>query len=196
MSQRIAERGSVEISLADTIITDQLAGRPLLCRSELKEAAAMQRMTETMASDPSKMFEVCAALGLSLCCADSCGISLRERTESGEHIFRWVAIAGEMKRHLHGTTPRFFSPCGICVDSAKPVLMKRPELFYKYLDVGTPFHDVLLVPLVAMGQQIEATIWIIAHTPERKFSSHDAYLMDRLAAFIAMALRWRMSQRR
>jgi len=195
MSQRFAETGSVEISLADTIITDQLAGRPLQSRSELKEAAAMQRMTETMASDPSKMFEVCAELGLSLCHADSCGVSLRERTGAGEHIFRWVALAGEMRHHLHGTTPRYFSPCGICVDSAKPVLMKRPELFYKYLDVGTPFHDVLLVPLVAMGQQIEATIWIIAHTPQRKFNRHDAYLMDRLAAFIAMALRWRMSQR-
>jgi hypothetical protein len=194
MNQEFARGGGAEITLGDTIITEQLVARTPRARDELNEAAAMERITETMASDPSKMFEVCAEVGLSLCRADSCGISLRERTEAGEDIFRWVALAGDLKKHLHGTTPRHFSPCGICVDSATPVLMKRPELFYRYLDVGPPFEDVLLVPLLAMGQQIEATIWVIAHTPDRKFDLQDAYLMERLTAFIAMALRWRMSR--
>ena len=196
MSQQFKASEGTEIALADTIITDQLAQRIPRPSNELVEEVAMRRISETMAIDPSKGFEVCAELGLALCRADSCGISLRERTDAGEDIFRWVALVGELKDYLYGTTPRFFSPCGICVDNGQPLLMKRPELFYKYLDVGPPFHDVLLVPLATTGAHLEATIWIVAHTPDRKFDSKDAHVMQRLAAFIVMAATWRLSRRK
>ncbi len=111
-----------------------------------------------------------------------------ERTDSGEEIFRWIALTGRLKQHLHGTTPRFFSPCGICVDTSTPLLMRRPELFYKYLDVGPPFHDVLLIPLAEKASQLEGTIWIVKHDPAHKFDLEDARIMKRIAVFIATAL--------
>ena len=148
----------------------------------------MRRLADTMASDPSKTFQVCVDLGLELCQADTCGISLRERTAAGEDIFRWIALTGRLKQHLHGTTPRYFSPCGICVDTSTALLMRRPELFYKYLDVGPPYHDVLLIPLTEKGSQLEGTIWIVAHNPTRKFDGEDARVMQRLAVFTATAL--------
>jgi two-component sensor histidine kinase len=141
-----------------------------------------------MAADPSKIFQVCVDLVLELCHADTCGISLRERTDDGEDIFRWVALAGQLKEHLHKTTPRFSSPCGICVDSNAPLLMQRPELVYPYLDIGQPFHDVLHIPLTEKGGQPEGTIWIAAHTAMRKFDGNDVRVMQRIAVFTVMAI--------
>ena len=148
----------------------------------------MRRLADTMATDPSATFQACVELGLEFCDADTCGISLRERTAAGEDIFRWIALAGMLKEHLHGTTPRYFSPCGICVDSNAPLLMKRPELVYTYLDVGPPYHDVLLIPITEKGSRLEGTIWIVAHNPARKFDGEDARVMQRLAVFTATAL--------
>ena len=185
-----------EVALDSVIITSELLTRPPRPPDSAAETMAMQRISNTMAIDPYNSFQVCAEAALQLCRADTCGISLRERTESGEDIFRWIALDGTLQHHLHGTTPRYFSPCGVCVDSRAPLLMQRPELFYKYLDVGPPFHDVLLIPLAIPGSQFEATIWIIAHTPTRKFDREDARVMGHIAEYIRMALTWRMSRRK
>jgi PAS domain S-box-containing protein len=178
-----------DLSVADVTITPQLWVRAPRAPSIDAETAAMRRLADTMATDPSKTFQVCVDLALELCGADTCGISLRERTVEGEDIFRWIAMAGQLKHYLHGTTPRYNSPCGITVDNSSPVLMKRPELFYKYLDVGPPFNDVLLIPLTEKDSDLEGTIWVVAHNPARKFDGEDARVMQRLAVFIATALR-------
>lgn len=174
--------------LHQLIITSELSTRKARSPDILVETAAMRRIADTMAADPAKTFEVCVEIALELCNADTCGISLRERNEAGEDIFRWIALTGELKQHLHGTTPRFNSPCGVCVESGAPLLMRRPELHYKYLDVGPPFHDVLLIPLTQPGSELEGTIWIVAHNPSHKFDGEDACVMQRIAIFIAATL--------
>jgi two-component sensor histidine kinase len=179
----------MDLSIANATITPELWVRKAHPADIVAETAAMRRIADTLATDPSKTFQVCVDLTLELCHADTCGISLRERTDAGEDVFRWIAMAGQLKQHLHGTTPRFFSPCGICVDTSTPLLMRRPELVYKYLDVGPPFHDVLLIPLTEKGSQIEGTIWIVAHNPKHKFDGEDARVMQRIAVFTASALR-------
>jgi len=184
------DSGEIEatLSVADVTITPELWFRESRAPNVAAEEAAMRRLAATMATDPSKTFQVCVELALELCHADTCGISLRERTDAGEDIFRWIALAGQLKQHLHGTTPRYFSPCGICVDNGAPLLMRRPELLYKYLDVGPPYHDVLLIPLTEQGSKLEGTIWIVAHNPTHKFDGEDARVMQRLAVFTATAL--------
>ena len=176
-----------QTSLAEAIITPQLWMREVHAPNIVAEAAAMRCLADTMEADPSKIFQICVDLVLELCHADTCGISLRERTDGGEDIFRWVALAGKLKHHLHKTTPRFSSPCGICVDSNAPLLMQRPELIYPYLDIGRPFYDVLQIPLTENGSQLEGTIWVAAHTPMRKFDGSDVRTMQRIAIFIVMA---------
>lgn len=177
-----------ELSIADITITSELWLRGPQPQDFMAETAAMRRLADTLANDLPNIFQVCVDLALELCRADTCGISLHERTDAGEDIFRWIAIAGQLKEHLHGTTPRHYSPCGICVDSSAPLLMRRPELVYKYLDVGPPFHDVLLIPPTEMGSKLEGTIWIVAHNPARKFDGDDARVMQRIAIFTATAL--------
>jgi len=176
------------LSVADVTITPELWFRKSHAPNIAAEEAAMRHLAETMANDLSNTFQACVDLTLELCHADTCGISLRELNDAGEDIFRWIAMAGQLRQHLHGTTPRYFSPCGICVDSSAPLLMRRPELVYKYLDVGPPFQDVLLIPLTEQGSSLEGTIWIVAHNPTRKFDGEDARVMQRLAVFTATAL--------
>lgn len=179
---------SIEFSPATVTITPELWIRDAHAPNVVAETAAMRRLAHTVATDPASSFQLCVELALELCHADTCGISLRERTAAGEDIFRWIALTGQLKEHLNGTTPRFFSPCGICVDANEPVLMRRPELVYKYLDVGPAFQDVLLIPLTEKGSRLEGTIWIVAHNPTRKFDSEDARVMQRLAVFTATTL--------
>lgn len=174
--------------LREYTITSELSVRKARSSDIAVETAALRHIADTMTNDPAKVFDVCVELALKLCDADTCGISLRERNEAGEDIFRWIALTGVLKEHLHGTTPRFDSPCGICVDSGAPLLMRRPELHYKYLDVGPPFHDVLLIPLTQPGSELEGTIWIVAHNPSHKFDSEDACVMQRIAIFVAATL--------
>ncbi len=145
----------------------------------------MGRLANAMANSPSGLFQLCVDLGLELCQADSCGISLRERTAEGDDVFRWIAIAGQLAGHLHGTTPRYDSPCGVCVDAGAPLLMRHPDNAYRYLDVGVPLFEVLLIPMGEPGSKLEATIWVVAHNPDRKFDGEDARTMQRIAVFAA-----------
>ena len=131
-------------SVSEITITPQLWVRQTHPPDMAGETAAIRRLSNTMATEPAKVFDDCVDLALELCHADTCGISLLERTDAGEEIFRWIALAGRLKQHLHGTTPRFFSFCGICVDTSTPLLMRRPELVYKYLDVGLLFTTFCL----------------------------------------------------
>src|SRR3954470_10007212 len=142
---------TTDAAIAALIITPELFARQGHSPDHRAEEAAVRRISDAMAVNPSSVFEVCAETALTLCNADSCGISRRETTDNGEEVFRWIALAGVLRHHLYGTTPRWFSPCGVCVDSGAPLLMRQPELVYKYLDVGPTFHDVLLIPILEMS---------------------------------------------
>lgn len=175
--------------IAATIISPELWIRQAHPADVVAEVAALRRLAESVEADPAGIFQVCVEVTLDLCRADTCGISFAERTPAGDEVFRWIALAGRLHQHLRGTTPRHFSPCGVTVDGSTPVLMRRPELVYKYLDVGVPFHDVLLIPLTDKRGDLEGTIWIVAHTPERKFDREDARTMQHVAGFTTTALR-------
>jgi len=177
-----------QTSLAEATITPQLWMRESHSPNIVAEDAVLRCLADTMVSDPSRILQVCVDRVLELCHADTCGISLCERTEEREEIFRWIALAGQLKHHLHKTTPRFASPCGICVDSNEPLLMQRPEVAYTDLDLGQPFHDVLLIPLTEKGSQLKGAIWVAAHTQMRKFDGEDARAMRRIAVFTTMAI--------
>jgi len=181
--------GITQRSIADVMITPQLWTRQAHTPNIEAEKVAMRLLADTLEAAPSDVFQVCVDLVLELCHADTCGISLREYSDKGEDTFRWIALAGQLKQRLHGTTPRHFSPSGLCVDGNEPLLMQRPELAYRYLDVGPPFHDVLLIPLTERHSELEGAIWIVSHNTARKFDGEDARVMQRFALFTTTALR-------
>jgi two-component sensor histidine kinase len=173
---------------ADITVTPELWERPPRAPDIDAEVAAIRRLADAMSSRPDDLFQLCAELGRRLCRADACGISVCERDENGQDVFRCIALTGEMTERLPRISPRYFSPCGICVDTQAPVLMRRPARVYKYLDVGVPLHDLLLIPLTEPDSHLLGTIWLISNDPSRKFDAEDARTMQRIAVFTATAL--------
>ncbi len=188
LSGNQSKKDAAPKSPADVTVTSELWARTPRPPNVEDEAAAMRLLGDVLKTEPAQVFQRCVEVGLQLCRAQSCGISLREKTETGEDIFRWIAVAGELQRFLNGTMPRFFSPCGVCVDDGAPILMRLPERFYTYIDVGTPLPEVLLIPLIDTGSGLEGTIWIVAHDETRKFDGEDARVMQRIAVFVAVSL--------
>ncbi len=118
------------------------------------------------------------------------GVSLLETRPDGELQFRWVALAGCLAAHVGGTTPRNFSPCGVCLDRNAPVLFARPDLKYDYFQsAGIELTEGLVIPFVSSSHPTPiGTIWVVSHPPVRHhFDADDVALMKGLGSFAASA---------
>lgn len=176
--------------LRDITISSQLDTRPVAAEDVADEVAAMRRLSDALQSgEAAAVFRACCRAAIDLSGADTCGISLHEPDADEGDVFRWIAVEGTMAARLGGSAPRDFSPCGVCVDGAMPVLMHRPERLYSYLVSEQCMHEVLLVPLTDREEPLEATIWLISHDDSRPFTSRDARAMQRIAAFVVEGLR-------
>jgi hypothetical protein len=175
--------------LADVIITSDLQSRPSRETDLQLENTAFRELADHLAADPEKFLERLVELARILSDAGTVGISVEQTNEKGERIFLWVAMAGELKHMLGGTTPRNFSPCGICVDQKTPLLMDRLDRFYPYFrEAPLPFIEALLIPWEINGGA-SGTLWAVTHNDKRKFDREDVRLLGCLAAFACGAIR-------
>ncbi|MDA9476937.1 hypothetical protein XI03_21125 [Bradyrhizobium sp. CCBAU 65884] len=179
--------------IATVFITDQLAGRQAAAPDFLREKVAIQDLAKVMSDHPDEVLQRLVKLGMEICEAHSAGISIFE-PEPGQ--FRWHALAGELATFEGATTPRNFSPCGVCLDLAQPILMERPERAYDWIrEAGITVPEVLLVPLTLKGADAIGTLWLVAaHVGH--FNREHARFMSELAAFAGMALRMIQSEQR
>jgi hypothetical protein len=179
----------VDVALADVIITSDLQQRPSREIDLHQENSAFRELADHLANDPEKFLERLVELARGLCDAGTVGISVEQTNAKGERVFLWVAMAGELKHLLGGTTPRNFSPCGICVDQNSPLLMDRLDRFYPYFrEARLPFMEALLIPWEVKGGP-NGTLWAVAHNAHRKFDRQDVRLLGSLAAFACGAIR-------
>jgi hypothetical protein len=100
-------------------LSDLLSDKEFLNRSDDAQRAArrleaFQIIANVFTAPPEVVLQKLVDVAVDFCGADSSGISLEETGEQGDPRFRWIAIAGTFSKYLHGTTPRFFSPCGTC----------------------------------------------------------------------------------
>jgi signal transduction histidine kinase len=171
------------------VITPQLQQRASRYIDPEKENAAFRDLASHLADDPDKLLQKLVEIALNLCAADTVGVSVEEADENGGRIFRWVAMAGALKDLIGGTTPRNFSPCGVCVDQNQPLLMERLDRAYPYFGAAPlPFVEALLLPWEVRGDPV-GTLWIVAHNEERKFDREDVRVMRCLATFASGAIR-------
>jgi hypothetical protein len=176
-------------TLESIVITSQLQLRPPRQTDLQQENAAFRELADYLADEPDKLLGRLVELGVKLCDADTVGISVEQVNAEGERIFRWVALAGQLKHLVGGTTPRNFSPCGVCVDQNGPLLMDRLDRYYPYFkEAPLPFIEALLLPWQAKDGLI-GTLWIVAHSDGRKFDREDVRLMGCLSAFASGAIR-------
>ncbi len=187
-SQGQAPARARAVALEDVVITPQLEHRPVREFDLQKENLAFRELSNYLISDAETFLDRLVDVALVLCHADTAGISVEETSASGEKIFRWAAMAGELKHLVGGTTPRDFSPCGVCVDQNEPLLMNQLDRFYPYFaDAPRPFVEALLIPWEVPNGPA-GTLWIVAHSDRRKFDRQDVRLMGCLTAFACGAI--------
>ena len=159
-----------------------------------REKLGLRQIAENAGDEPYAVLQGLLTAALDLCGGgaqtSTAGVSLLELTPEGVQQFRWVALAGCLAAHVGGTTPRDFSPCGVCLDRNEPVLFARPDLKFHYFQAaGIEFTEGLVVPFTnSFHPTPMGTIWVVSHPPGRHhFDAEDVCLMKSLGTFAASA---------
>ena len=178
------------ITADELLITEALHKRPARQRDLAREIAAINDLARGMVRRPDALQRRFVELALDLCRAGSAGISMLEEEEHGESLFRWTALAGEFAPFIGGTSPRHFSPCGLCIDQDKAILVSRPARLFEYFnEASAPIIEGLVVPLRDAEGRPVGTIWIVAHDEERQFDATDVAILQQISSFFALATR-------
>lgn len=177
---------------ADLVITEELRRRPCKPVNLQAEAEAFRELSDLIARNPNRAINRFMELAVELCRAGSAGLSLLDENEAGEQEFYWEAIAGVLKDHVGGTTPRHFSPCGLCLDAGRTILVSRPFEVFDYFNAAEqPLMEGLVVPLYDTGGLPLGTLWVVHHDVARQFDAEDARVMEQLAVQLVLALKLR-----
>lgn len=180
------------LTVSDVSITEQLYVRPPAPPDYLREKLAILDLARQMSEHPADVLTRLVSLAQEFCDADSAGISI---LESEMEEFRWFALHGTLSVFEGATTPRDFSPCGICLDRLTPILMANPERVYPWIrNANIVVPEVLLVPLTVAKQAL-GTLWIVADDGQR-FDAEHARILTELAAFAGLALQRIQAERK
>jgi len=127
-----------------------------------------------------------ADMALELCHADSAGISILEAC-GGASVFRWRAVAGRYAPTINTSMARDACPCATVLERDSVVLFDRPERHFVALrEMNLPILENLSVPFHSGGEPA-GTLWVLTHSPRRKFDAEDARLLTSLSRFASAA---------
>ncbi|AGP38016.1 GAF domain-containing protein [Sorangium cellulosum] len=175
------------VRIEEMLAAEALALRPSRLPDHAAENRALIALAAAMAGSLEDVLPKLASLLVELCRADSAGVSVLEM-EDGREVFRWVAVAGAFAHNAGGTMPRRASPCGAVLDCDAALLFSHPARhFAAGAAVEPAIVEALTVPFHAGSAPI-GTVWVIAHSEERKFEAEDARLVSSLSRFAATAV--------
>lgn len=178
------------MELRDLLSDPDFPLRTRKVRPSDREVEALRRLASVFSCGPEVVLQELCDIVVELCGADSAGVSLEVPTLQR---FRWIAISGTFARFLQGTTPRFASPCGVCLDRQTPQHYRVSQPFYDVLGIeAEPILDGILVPWTA--ENARGTLWMVSHTDAEAFDLEDYRVLRNLADFAAVAVRQRKQQ--
>jgi hypothetical protein len=155
-----------------------------------RKRLALEALGRKFQEPAEAMLQRLVEVAVDYCGADSSGVSLEEPDGQGGHQFRWVAVAGSFRKYLRGTTPRKFSPCGVCLDRWRAQYYAVSEPYYDFLGVtAAPILDGMLIPWAA--NSMRGTIWAVSHKSRSAFDPDDYSILKALSYLISVALRHR-----
>lgn len=166
--------------------TDELRRRTARAPSLTAENAAYYRLSNALLQPPLEQLQVLLECALTLCNADTAGISLLEESD-GVTQFRWVALAGRYRHAVGGVTPREASPCGVTLDRGAPQLFEEPGRHFACLAAANPpILEGLVLPIKGVARD-PGTIWVATHVRKTEFDMQDVRVMSGLAGFASFA---------
>jgi hypothetical protein len=183
----IQETGLEVIDLYDD---PEFAARQLHSRNAVIQMSGMRRLAHAFAENPETILQELVTAAVDLCGADSAAISLVKDDGTDEEFYQWVASAGVYAGFLNAMLPRYPSACGICLDRGRPQVIRVHPRFFDILGVqAPPVTDGILLPWRV--DEVQGTIFIMAHGRAQAFDSEDCRMMEMLADFAAMGVRQR-----
>jgi two-component sensor histidine kinase len=172
---------------SEVYVTDELSKRPVAGADFRREKLAIQELAARMLDNPDEVLPRFVELAMEMAGGCSSGLSLFEQGSS-PGVFRWQYLCGSLKTFEGATTPRNYSPCGVTLDRAGPVLTRHSERAYSWIaDTKVVLPEVLLVPLYIGGSEPLGTLWIVSDV-EGHFTSEHARMATELATFVGIAL--------
>ncbi|SNT37527.1 GAF domain-containing protein [Noviherbaspirillum humi] len=174
----------------DILITHALATRPLRPTHGKSEDAALVRIARAMAKDDQAILDELCSLGMELCSAGSCGITLLNLTDPDTDL-QWVAVQGEVAELTGKSAPSVDSPCKYSIEQKAPQLLSQPERYFAWMQFDPSIAEALIVPLFWHGQQGIGTIWVLSHDPAIQFDREHVRIMSVLGSHATAALRVR-----
>ena len=138
-------------------ITPVLEHRPARAPDYESQKHAVSELVRLASERPNELLARFVELARELCAAESAGVSLYEADRQSAGVFRWHHLSGVLAPFNGETTPRDFSPCGICLDVRRPILMAHPEQAYTWLrEASIIVPEVLLIPLLSARASLSA----------------------------------------
>ena len=177
----------------DLLVTPRLFQRPARAPDLNVELDAYRELSALMTVDPVAAIQRFLDLSLELCpAAGSAGLSEISEDSEGTPIFRWTAMSGAFADYVGGSTPRNFSPCGLCLDQHHTILVDRPARLFTYFEDAEPeIVEGLIVPLYDTGKRPLGTLWVTSHEDGAGFDATDARIMEQLAIQLVLAIKLR-----
>lgn len=174
----------------DILVTSELFRRPDRPVQLQAELDAFRELAGLMSFDPHAAVRRFLEIALALCNAGTAGVSILRTDASGAAAFHWDTLVGALASHEGGTTPRNSSPCGLCLDSAGPILVSRPARVFKYFEAAEPaIVEGLVVPLYDNARHALGTLWVVHHDTSRQFVPNDVRVLEQLASQLVLALK-------
>jgi hypothetical protein len=162
--------------------------RRLHQRNVATQLSGMRRLAEAFVERPETILQELVEIAIELTGADSAAISLVREDGTDDQFYRWVASAGVYSGFMNAMLPRYPSACGICLERGRPQLIRVLPRFFEILGVeAPPVTDGLLLPWRV--DEVQGTIFVMAHERDEAFDIEDCRMMETLADFAALAVR-------
>jgi signal transduction histidine kinase len=152
-----------------------------------RESRALLALVTAQLDSREVLLQRIADFAMSLCCAQSAGISLLEH-ENGQRFYRWHSVAGAFANLRGLRTHSNDCPCEIVLEAGRPLLFTALLDDFPALAAGCAgVQEALVLPIESKGQQLGA-IWVVSLEEHCRFCREDVRVLSEFASVAGSAL--------
>jgi hypothetical protein len=150
------------IEVIDLQDDSEFLNRSLHVRDSAVQLQGLQHLARPFVERPETVLQELVDSAVTLCGADSAGISVERPDKTENDYYHWIATAGDYAGFLNALLPRDPSACGIRLKRGRPQLFRISQQFFDLMGMrAATVTDGILLPWQVDG--LQGTVWIMAH---------------------------------